>query len=274
MGPIRRGPSAKRHEAHRLPSPTHRRRTRATSLRKVADGPARDGPGPLNPLPPCCRWVLPRTDSSRRACRRMALGGHRSLEQFSPEHASVSRFASRRPPSQGRVSTVVRNGTHQCRDIGGLEHRRHVLHDDGAQCTMQVCRWVAFAPAGCDAIAKDLPRGLTKSVSRFTRTSGLDAAKSLKQQGRGNLRKGQAADPREQVLLHPVDPALEVPRSPSTTLRRVKFLRDDLEGRAGGHLFGELLELSVLSRVDALTLDLSNFVSCIARLLQTDHHLG
>src|SRR5664280_385335 len=138
---------------------------------------------------------------------------------------------------------------------------------------MQIGCGIAITAARCNSVAKHLSSRLTERVRSFVRATVFDAAQRLEQQRRRDLRDWQAANPREQVLLHALDPAFRVFLAPSFAFYRVQLSGDCGERRPCNHAFGQLVELPPLGWIDAASLNLARVVSRFAGLLQRHAHL-
>jgi hypothetical protein len=108
-----------------------------------------------------------------------------------------NRSAESSSAARVRLALVGRDGAHQRGGSGGVEHRGHVLNDDGLQRAMQIGPRVAFASAGSDAVPEHLAGRLSQRVGGLVRAAGLDAPQRVQQQRCRDVLQWQAADPGE-----------------------------------------------------------------------------
>ena len=112
---------------------------------------------------------------------------------------------------------------------------------------------VRRATAGCDAVTKDLARLLAQGVSGLVLPSTLNSLQYFQQQWRRNIRCGEAADPRKQVVFEKSQPLAAAGFAPFLRIDGVQFSSYLFECCGWVDTRGCLIQLTLLGQVRALS---------------------
>ena len=173
-----------------------------------------------------------------------------------------------------RLSRIVVYGPHQFAGLCRFQDGGHVLDVQRLKCAVKVGRRIAFAAAGGNSIAEHLASSLTQGVRGFPGTTLLDFAERVEQHGGRDLRKGNRADPGEQVLLHAFEPAFSILLAPPAGLGGLQFPSHFFEGVCLRKLGFQFLDLPTFGWVRARLQGAAGYVTLAASLLQGNRRVG